>query len=75
MYISKIKLHNFKGFKNDHEISFHKGVNFFVGDNNCGKSSIFHAIDFVRSKKEREEVITKTELETDSFVSVEVEFK
>jgi putative ATP-dependent endonuclease of OLD family len=75
MYISKIKLHNFKGFKSDHEIYFDKGVNFFVGDNNCGKSSIFEAVDFIRTKKEREEVITKTEIETDSFVSVEIEFK
>ena len=74
MYISKIKLHNFKGFKGDHEITFDKGVNFFVGDNNCGKSSVFEAVDFIRSKKDRNEVITKTELEGDGFVSVEVEF-
>lgn len=74
MHISKIKLHNFKGFKGDHEIIFDKGVNFFVGDNNCGKSSVFEAIDFIRSKKERNEVIIKTELETDAFVSVEIEF-
>lgn len=75
MYISKIKLHNFKGFKGEHEIIFDKGVNFFVGDNNCGKSSVFEAIDFIRSKKDRSEVITKTEIETDNFVSVEIEFK
>ncbi|EKE16328.1 MAG: hypothetical protein ACD_11C00020G0033 [uncultured bacterium] len=75
MYISKIKLHNFKGFKDDHEILFDKGVNFFVGDNNCGKSSVFEAIDFIRTKKDRSEVITKTESEEDGFVSVEIEFK
>lgn len=74
MYISKIKLHNFKGFNGDHEIVFDRGVNFFVGDNNCGKSSVFEAIDFIRSKKERNEVITKTELNGEGFVSVEVEF-
>lgn len=74
MYISKIKLHNFKGFKGDHEIIFDRGVNFFVGDNNCGKSSVFEAIDFIRSKRDRSEVITKTELDSDEFVSVEVEF-
>ncbi|MFC2454122.1 MAG: AAA family ATPase [Candidatus Saccharibacteria bacterium] len=51
MYISKIKLHNFKGFKGDHTIEFDIGVNFFVGDNNCGKSTIFEAIDFIRTKK------------------------
>ena len=75
MYISKIKLHNFKGFKGDHVLYFDKGVNFFVGDNNCGKSSVFEAIDFIRSKKDRNEVITKTEIESDEFVSVEIEFK
>jgi predicted ATP-dependent endonuclease of OLD family len=74
MYVSKIKLHNFKGFKGDHEIVFDKGINFFVGDNNCGKSSVFEAIDFIRSKKERNEVVTKTELEADGIVSVEIEF-
>ncbi|NMC36269.1 ATP-binding protein [Candidatus Beckwithbacteria bacterium] len=74
MYISKIQLHNFKGYKGDHEINFDKGVNFFVGDNNCGKSSVFEAIDFIRTKKNRDEVITKTELEEDDFVSIEIEF-
>lgn len=75
MYISSIKLHNFKGFHNDHEISFDRGVNFFVGDNNCGKSTIFEAIDFIRTKKDRDEVITKTEIEGNDYVSVEIEFK
>jgi putative ATP-dependent endonuclease of the OLD family len=75
MYISKIKFHNFKGFKGDNELNFDKGVNFFVGDNNCGKSSVFEAIDFIRSKKDRNEVITKTEIESNGFVSVEIEFK
>lgn len=75
MYISKIKLHNFKGFKEDHEIIFDKGVNFFVGDNNCGKSSAFEAIDFIRTKIDRNEIITKTEIDGDGFISVEIEFK
>jgi len=75
MYISKIKLHNFKGFHKEHEIDFDSGLNFFVGNNNCGKSSVFEAIDFIRSKKDRSEVITKTEVENnDEFVSVEIEF-
>ncbi|MDF1496901.1 MAG: AAA family ATPase [Patescibacteria group bacterium] len=75
MYISKIILHNFKGFSGDHEIIFDKGVNFFVGDNNCGKSTVFEAIDFIRTKKDRNEVITKTQLECDDFVSAVIEFK
>ncbi len=75
MYISKIKLHNFKGFDGDHEIVFDTGVNFFVGDNNSGKSSVFEAIDFIRTKKDRDEIVTKTKIEEDDFVSVEIEFK
>jgi predicted ATP-dependent endonuclease of OLD family len=75
MYISKIKLHNFKGFKKDHEIIFDRGVNFFAGDNNCGKSSVFEAIDFIRTKRDRNEIITKTEIDGDDFISVEIEFK
>lgn len=75
MYISKIKLHNFKGFKDEHEINFYKGVNFFIGDNNCGKSSVFEAIDFICTKRDRNEVITKTEFDGEGFISVEIEFK
>lgn len=74
MFISEIKLHNFRGFKGDHTLTFDIGVNFFVGDNNCGKSSVFEAIDFIRTKKTREDVITKDAGETD-FVSVEIELK
>ncbi|MDR2251504.1 MAG: ATP-binding protein [Endomicrobium sp.] len=72
MYISKIKLHNFKGFKGDHELNFDSGVNFFVGDNNCGKSSVFEAIDFIRTSKAKKDIITKTEI--NNYVSVEIEF-
>lgn len=75
MYISTIKLYNFKGFKGDHEIHFDKGVNFFAGNNNCGKSSVFEAIDFIRTKRDRNEIITKNEIDGDSFISVEIEFK
>lgn len=74
MYISKISLLNFKGFKGEHVINFDKGVNFFVGDNNCGKTSIFEAVEFIRTKKTKDEVITKTATD-DEIVSVEVEFK
>lgn len=44
MYISKIKLHNFRRFK-DLEIQFKKGRNILVGDNESGKSSVLLAID------------------------------
>ncbi len=75
MYISKIQLYNFKGFEGSHELILNKGINFFVGDNNCGKSTVFEAIDFIRTKKDRDEIITKTKIEGTEFVSVEIEFK
>lgn len=47
-YIQKIKLVNFKRFK-DLEIQFSKGVNTIIGDNEAGKSSILQAIELVSS--------------------------
>jgi len=73
MYISKITLHNFKGFQGDHSLNFDSGINFFVGDNNCGKSTIFEAIDFICSKRIKEEIITK--IDDVDFVSVEIELQ
>lgn len=74
MYISTIKLHNFKNFRGDTVVRFDSGVNFLVGNNNCGKSSIFLAVDFVLKKKTREEVITKDLIDNNKeFVSVEIE--
>ena len=39
MYISKIKLHNYRRFR-DIEIRFNEGKNILVGNNESGKSSI-----------------------------------
>lgn len=74
MYISKIKLHNFKGFRGDHELSFDRGINFFVGNNNCGKTTVFQAIDFISSKKSLEEIISKG-VAPNEYVSVEIELR
>ena len=43
MYITKIIIHNFKGFKH-FEMDFSDNVNVIVGNNNEGKSTIFEAI-------------------------------
>lgn len=61
MYIHSLKLKNFKGFSGESNIIFNKpdgetfgsGLNIFVGENNCGKSTVLQAIDFLRdgSKK------------------------
>ena len=74
MYISKITLHNFKGFKGDHEFNFDKGINFLVGNNNCGKSTLFQAIDFLQNGKNEEDFITKKLSSEDEYTSVVVEF-
>lgn len=73
MFISKIKLVNFKSFKGEHVIEFSEGVNFFVGNNNCGKTTIFKAIEFIQSGTNKLDFITQG-LE-DENISVELEFK
>lgn len=72
MYISKIILNNFKSFAGKHELKLSDGINFFVGNNNCGKTTIFRAIEFIQSGKSKEEYITKGKESED--VSVEIEF-
>ncbi|CAD0221531.1 ATP-dependent nuclease [Chryseobacterium sp. JV274] len=46
--IKKLKLHNFRKFKNL-EIDFDDDLNLLIGDNEAGKSSILTAIDLVLS--------------------------
>ena len=72
MYISRVLLNNFKGYKGEHEFFFDEGINFLVGDNNCGKSTVFHAINFLLDGKNADEYLTK-ELDDEEFVSVEIE--
>lgn len=48
MFIETLTLHNFKSFSGDHTVSFKPGVNFLVGNNNSGKSSILEGIRFLR---------------------------
>ena len=43
MYISKIKIKNFKCF-NDIEVEFDPNFNLIIGQNNSGKSTIFDAL-------------------------------
>ena len=44
MAIEKIKIKNFKRFKNVIEVKFSKGMNILVGDNEEGKSTILEAV-------------------------------
>lgn len=70
MYISKIKLHNFRRFK-DIEIPFNRGRNILVGDNESGKSSVLQAIDLcARGSRHRiEDVGIETLFNIDSIRS------
>lgn len=67
MYISKIKLQNFRRFRNI-EIRFNRGRNILVGDNESGKSSILQAIDLcARGSRHRvEDIGVETLLNVDA---------
>lgn len=72
MYISKLKLNNFKGFSEKHEFDFSEGINFLVGNNNCGKTTIFRAIEFLQNGGNEENFINN-KIGKEGYVSVEVE--
>ena len=48
MFIRKVKIHNFKCYK-DFEITLEEGLNIIVGDNEAGKSTILEAINLALS--------------------------
>ena len=49
MYIEKIKIKNFKCFKNEFELKLNKNVNIIVGENEAGKSTILEALNLILS--------------------------
>lgn len=72
MYISKLKLNNFKGFSGEHEFNFSEGINFLVGNNNCGKTTIFRAIDFLQKGGDKKDFINN-KISKEEHVSVEID--
>ena len=46
MYISKIKIKNFRNFK-EKEVEFTEGVNVIIGHNNAGKTNLLKALALV----------------------------
>ncbi|CAK1250626.1 Predicted ATPase [Fructobacillus evanidus] len=70
MYISKMILNNFKSFKGTHEINFSNGVNYFVGNNNFGKTTLFYALEFITGGASKSDVVSNTCPKED--VSVEI---
>lgn len=52
MYISKIKIENFRNFK-ENEIEFNDGINVIIGHNNAGKSNLIRALGLVLNPNSR----------------------
>ena len=53
MYISELHLQNFRLYKGDHSFTFSQGINYLVGNNNTGKTTIFKAVDFLMNGKDK----------------------
>lgn len=80
MFIHSIELNNFKGFQSEHnKLQFNipnnnpgSGLNIFIGENNCGKSTVFEAISFLRdnSKKDSKYLINKNAPSEEFYVEV-----
>ena len=68
MYISKIKLKNFRNFK-DTEIDFNDGVNVIIGHNNSGKTNLLKALALIFDGK------TSKRLAVDDFNQSISDFK
>lgn len=47
MYIKNVRVENVKSFRGKHCFELTNGVNFFVGDNNSGKSTVLEALLFM----------------------------
>ncbi len=71
MYIRKITMENFKCFEGTVSLNFNKGLNFLIGNNNSGKTTIFRAIEFLIGGKDKESWICQKNSHQE--VSVEIE--
>lgn len=47
MYIRNVTIENVKSFRGEHRFELEPGVNFFVGDNNSGKSTVIESLLFM----------------------------
>lgn len=70
MYISKISMCNFRSFSNKHTIDFNSGINFFVGNNNSGKTTIFKAVEFMQKGRSKSLWITKGREKEEVYVEI-----
>lgn len=86
MFIKSLKVENFKGFSNENNyLEFNipngndvgSGLNIFIGENNCGKSTVLEAIDFLRNGTKKDVGSLKYKNSSGdqlNHASVEVEF-
>lgn len=51
MYISSIVLEDFRCFEGKHTLNYRPGLNFLVGNNNSGKTTVLRAVQFVLEGK------------------------
>ncbi|WP_367370425.1 ATP-dependent endonuclease [Latilactobacillus curvatus] len=72
MYISKINMYNFRSFAGKHTIDFNPGINFFVGNNNSGKTTVFKAVEFIQKGKSKSMWITKGREKEEIYVEITV---
>lgn len=52
MYLSKLRVENFRMFSKPQIINLHQGLNLLVGENGCGKSTIIDAIRILLNESE-----------------------
>ncbi|WP_319526165.1 AAA family ATPase [uncultured Desulfosarcina sp.] len=55
MYISKIKISNYRNFKNE-VVEFTPGLNVLIGHNNAGKTNLIKALQLVFDREHREKL-------------------
>ena len=70
MYIKELVVENIKSFDQRTAFSFSPGLNFIVGDNNCGKSTLFEAIMFLSGSKYDPDALFTTGAATPSRVEL-----
>lgn len=73
VFLKKLIIENFKSYRGYNEFDFNSGVNYIVGNNNAGKTTIFNAIDFLINGGSKKDFITNG-LETED-VTVEAIFQ
>lgn len=77
MFIKSISLHNFKSFSSntfeDIKIEFTAGVNYLIGNNNVGKTTILNALAFLKTGDKKENVISKGHEQEDVSVTITID--